>query len=256
VARGRRLPLFAALALTSVIAGASARAQNPVDSTHHVIRIDASALRAGVFEYETTIEKDASTTSMRTRIVSVSSTNYVGTPAWLLLETRNGNGIPSSDSLITDMTGLHPIHWGAQLGRARLSAEFRGDTVYGGTSGPPGRRSIVATMAPSTIVSAAMLETVLRLIPLQTAWEDSASTLSVSLNGATMYPTRIAVIGEDRVRVPAGQYDCWVVSVRAGDAARGLYWVTKRDPMVVRSTLDVPVLGGAQLVNALVRVSR
>jgi hypothetical protein len=37
------------------------------------------------------------------------------------------------------------------------------------------------------------------------------------------------------------------------DAARGLYWVTKRDPEIVRSALDVPALGGAQLVSALTR---
>jgi hypothetical protein len=230
-------------------------AQVPADTSRHVMRIDASSLRAGVFEYETTIEQGAGTTLIGTRTVAVSQTTYAGAPAWLLLETRTG-GVPASDSLIADVGSLRPIHWGSTIGRARLSAEFRGDTVYGGTSGPPGRRSMVATLPPSTVVSGAMLESVLRTLQLQTAWEDSISTLAVSLAGATVYPTRIAVIGDDRVRVPAGQFDCWVVSVRAGDSARGLYWVTKRDPMVVRSALDVPVLGGAQLVNALTRMSR
>ena len=65
-------------------------------------------------------------------------------------------------------------------------------------------------------------------------------------------PTRLTVIGEVRVRVPAGTFDCWVVAVHA-DAARGLYWVTKQDPQIVRSALDVPSLGGAQLVSALTR---
>ena len=52
------------------------------------------------------------------------------------------------------------------------------------------------------------------------------------------------------MRVPAGTFDCWVVAVHA-DAGRGLYWVTKPDPIVVRSALDVPAMGGAQLVSAL-----
>jgi hypothetical protein len=37
------------------------------------------------------------------------------------------------------------------------------------------------------------------------------------------------------VRVPAW-FDCWVVAVHA-DQTKGLYWVTKIDPIVVRSTL-------------------
>ena len=100
-----------------------------------------------------------------------------------------------------------------------------------------------------------MLETVLRLLPLQTAWEDSIPTLSITVGSTAILPTRVAVIGEDRVRVPAGTFDCWVVSIHA-DQTKGLYWVTKTDPIVVRSTLDVPTMGGAQLVSALARIAR
>jgi hypothetical protein len=32
--------------------------------------------------------------------------------------------------------------------------------------------------------------------------------------------------------------------------------VTKRDPIVVRSSLDVPTMGGAQLVSTLMRIAR
>ena len=100
-----------------------------------------------------------------------------------------------------------------------------------------------------------MLETMLRLLPLSITWEDSASVLSVSVSSNTTLPARLAVIGEDRVRVPAGTFDCWVVSVRA-DPARGMYWVTKQDPIVVRSAIDVPSMGTAQLVSALTRIGR
>ena len=119
-----------------------------------------------------------------------------------------------------------------------------------------GRRSMVTAMPAGTLVSGPMLENALRLLPLQASYEDSASTLSVTLNSAIAIPTRISVIGEDRVRVPAGQYDCWVVSVRAGDSARGLYWVTKTDPIIVRSTIDIPGMNGAQFVSSLTRAVR
>ena len=185
----------------------------------------------------------------------MAQTSYAGSPAWLLSETRSGDGIPFADSLFAGITDLHPIHWNSTLGGARLAAEFRGDTAFGATSAPSGRRSMVVAMPSGTFVSGPMLESALRVLPLQTGWEDSTSTLSVSLSGNTISPTRLSVIGEDRVRVPAGTYDCWVVAVHA-DPGRGLYWVTKRDPIVVRSAIDIPSMGGAQLVSALTVTTR
>jgi hypothetical protein len=219
------------------------------------MRVDGALLHATQLVYQTTLERDTGTAILGYRTISASSATYAGVPAWLLVETRFGDGIPATDSLYTTFAGVTPLHWSATQGSARLVTEFRADTTFGGTSAPPGRRSIMAALPPRTIVSSAMLETVLRLLPLSIGWEDSASVMSVSVSSNSTLPARLAVIGEDRVQVPAGTFDCWVVSVRA-DPARGMYWVTKQDPIVVRSAIDVPGLGSAQLVSALTRIGR
>jgi hypothetical protein len=249
---GLALAMFVALRIEAAAAQTQAGESAPAPRR---FRIPAVTLTSGQFVYQTTLERDATTTILGTRTVTVSQTVYAGSPAWLLVETREGDGIPAADTLFAGNLDLHPIHWNSTLGGARLAAEFRGDTVFGATSAPSGRRSMVAAVPSGTFVSSAMLEAALRVLPLQTAWEDSTTTLSVSLSGNTLIPTRLSVIGEDRIRVPAGTFDCWVVAVHA-DPGRGLYWVTKRDPMVVRSAIDVPALGGAQLVSSLTRNSR
>ena len=255
VAHARSI-LAALTALVSVAAFRDARAQTPVgDTLPHRLRVDAKPLRGGEWVYQTTLERDNGTMILGTRTVSVAPATYAGSSAWLLLETRSGDGIPAVDSLFTDLNTVRPLHWSSTLGGARLAAEFRGDTAYVGTSAPSGRHSIIAAVPNGSLINAAMLETVLRLVPLQTAWEDSTTTISVSLSGATVLATRLSVIGDDQVRVPAGVFDCWVVAIHA-ESARGLYWVTKRDAIVVRSVLDVPTLGGAQLVTALTRIAR
>jgi hypothetical protein len=248
-----RTPLARAGLLSGLAIATTLSAQVPTADTTHHFHLDATTLRPGQFVYETTLDRNATTTVLGSRTVAVSRTTYNATPAWLLLETRSNDGIPSADSLLTDAIGLHPFHWSSAQGLARLGAEFRGDTAFGATAAPSGHRSIVSVVPSGTIVSSAMLETALRLLPLQTGWEDSTTALSITLGNTTVVPVRLAVIGEDRVRVPAGTFDCWVVAVHA-DASRGLYWVTKQDPEVVRSALDVPSLGGAQLVSALSRV--
>lgn len=256
-ARSLRGAVRAALSvLIAVVVSAPLGAQVGVtDPLARRPRFDPGALRSGQYVYQTTLERDAGTTILGTRTISASLATYAGTPAWLLLETRFGDGTPYTDSLFTDLSGLRPMHWSAALGSSRLVAEFRGDTVFGATSAPAGRRSMIGVVPNGAIVSTAMLETVMRLLPLQIAYEDSATIVSVTLGSNASLPARLAVIGEDRVRVPAGTFDCWVVSVRA-DPGRSLYWVTKRDPIVVRAALDVPSFGGAQLIYALTRIGR
>ena len=256
----RRAGVAAALAALLAVRGGAqvpvgdTSRKPPVDTSQRKSAIDPKLLTSGSFVYDMSLERDASTTPLGSRTVSVSTTTYAGAPAWLMLETRIGERIASTDSLFVD-PALHPLHWSAILGQARLAAEFRGDSAYGATSGPPGRRSIVMAVLPRTVASGAMLESLLRIEPIQLGWEDTVATLSVSLTGASVSPTRLYVVSEDQVRVPAGTFDCWVVAAQS-EGSKGLYWVTKRDPIVVRSTLDVPALGGAQLVSALSRIAR
>ena len=252
----RARSVLAALCVCVAAQDLSAQTSSP-DSAVAVrrFRIPAAPLGPGQFTYQTTLERGSGTTTIGTRTTTVSISSYAGSPAWVLVEARSGDGVGATDTLFAGLTDLHPIHWSSALAGARLAAEFRGDTVFGATSAPSGRRSMVLSMPSGTLVSGSMLEAALRVLPLQTGWEDSTSTLSVSLANNSVIPTRLSVIGEDRVRVPAGTYDCWVVAVHA-DPGRGLYWVTKQNPIVVRSAIDIPSMGGAQLVSALIRTTR
>jgi hypothetical protein len=241
--------------LLTTIGGALA-AQMPIVGASRLLHFDPTRVTPGQFVYSTVLEHDITGTALGTRVVTTTSTTYNGASSWLLVESKTGGSVSSLDTLFIDQAGLRPQHWGSTIGRARLGIEFRNDSAFGGTTAPAGRHSVFSALPPATMINAAMLETVLRTLPLNAAWEDSTTTLSVSLGSVTPLPTRIAVIGEDNVRVPAGQFDCWVVSVRAADLTRGMYWVTKQNPMIVRSALDVPTLNGAQYVSSLTTVLR
>jgi hypothetical protein len=235
-----------------------ARAQAPLDTTGAARRprFNLTALHGGQYVYQMTLERDAGTTVVGTRTVSVSLVTYAGMASWLMYETRVSDFSSDADSLWADIVNFRALHWGAKNGGMRVSAEFRGDSAYGATTAPTGKRSLITVVPRGTFINNAMLETVLRLLPLTSTWEDSASTLTGEFSTLTTLPTRLSVIGEDRVQLPAGTFDCWVVAVHAGEQARGLYWVTKSDPIVVRTSLDVPSMGGAQLVSTLTRIGR
>jgi hypothetical protein len=238
------------------VAGAQSVTDTSAPASARRLVANASALRPGQWVYQMTLERNGGTTQLGMRTVTAALTTYGGSPAWMIADAQVTDAIASTDTVFADATTLNALHWSSAIGAARLAAEFRGDTVYGATSAPAGRRSIVAMVPAGSILTGAMLETELRLLPLQTGWQDSATTVSITLNDNTVVPARLSVIGEDRPRTPAGTFDCWVVAVHA-DAGRGLYWVTKSNPIVVRSTIDVPTMGeGTQLVSVLTRVAR
>lgn len=226
---------------TSVVRDSTARR----DSTR---RADTLAHRDSIWVH------DSLSVPVGGRTVSAGEATYQGSAAWLLLETRTTERGLATDSLLVRRDDLHPLHWGATLGPARLSAEFVADTaVFGATSGPTGRRSVVTNVPAGALVSGAMLETMLRLLPLQPGWHDSTVAVSVTLGSDLLLPTTLSVVRQDTVSVPGGTFDCWVVDARAA-GAETLYWVSKQNPVVVRSIEALPNMGGARLVTELTRV--
>src|SRR5579859_246904 len=169
----RAARLIALAIVLPALAASQVPTTPPPDTTPpHRLGLDGSRLKPVSYAYAMSLTRDTSTTELGERTVSVSEATYANATAWQLLETRTGI-IPSSDTVIALPADLHPVHWGAALGPAHLAAEFVGDTVFGGTEGPPGRRSFVLATPGGVIASAAMFETALRLLPLQLGWKDS-----------------------------------------------------------------------------------
>lgn len=220
-----------------------------------IIKTDTVYRPFTFYRLDTIPTADSASIPLGGRSVSVIDSKYLNVPAWLLLEMRTTSRGVATDSLILRRVDLHPLHWGATLSGSRLAAEFVGDTaLFGATSGPTGRRSVVARVPAGTMISGAMLETYLRLLPLQPGWRDSTLALSVTLGSDLLLPATFGVVGEEQVTVPAGTFDCWIVDARAG-TARTRYWIAKQDASVVRSLVPLPNDRRARLVTELLRVT-
>jgi hypothetical protein len=69
-------------------------------------------------------------------------------------------------------------------------------------------------------------------LPLATGW--SGAVQAGPYGTATFRLTALRVVGEDTIRVPAGEYDCWRVSMGMGSHT---LWVSKAERLLVRSRL-------------------
>jgi hypothetical protein len=148
---------------------------------------------------------------------------------------------------------LTPLHWGASTGQARLAAEFTQEKLYGATSSPLGRRSLVGPAPRGVIASEGMLDGILQLSPVDDGWTADAMLLVVGLDSTRVVPGRLTAEREEEVTVPAGTFESWVVSLKTENAEKWL-WISKEQRIVVKSSQILTQLNGAVLDRVLTRV--
>lgn len=200
--------------------------------TRAVFAVDAARSAAFRSSYEMlTITGDSAQVIGR-RTLEVVAATFAEQPAWLLVETRTG-AVAAVESLYVS-PDMRALRWSASQGPATLAMVFARDSVFGATGGPGGRQSVVAPVPPRLIVSTAMLEALLPLLPLSEQWRDSVTVLAVTQSSTTAIPAELAVVGTEE-----GSGD-WIVALRAPTHTVVL-WADRDTRRVVRVQQPLPL---------------
>lgn len=210
----------AAALIALALAAPIAAAQDTVASYRHLLSLDLSRVKPFQRSYDMIVKTGDSSHVIGQRDVSLAPATYAGRAAWLLVETRTGM-VPVAESLYL-APDMRPIHWASSLGRARLGIEFVGDSIFGATTTPGGKHSILMPGRPDLLVSLAMVEALLPLLPLDSTWSDSAGVLAVDARSATVLPAELVVVAQQYVGDPPAPL--WAVSVRSESASLSV-WV-------------------------------
>ena len=247
------------VAIGAFMVVSAARAQTPPAAEQardtvpaHRLSVDAMKVQPALFAYRLTLTRDTITTAIGDQSVSISTLDYAGTPALLLARVGAQGVAMAGDSLVVRRDDLRPLHWIASHGLARVAAEFTPDSIYGAMTSPLGRQNVVLPNRADLLVSSTAVDVVLMSLPLGAAWRDSAEMLLIDSGGAALTPVTLSIEGEERVSVPAGEFDCWIVSLET-ERAWSRVWVTKQGQLVVRAEQILPELGGATLTRVLVQ---
>ena len=239
---GALMAALTAAALSTVPVAAQESAATPgvvapapaTDSVAPLDRLDGGQLRAGAATYRLTLVRDVGPTALGTRTVEVSESSLGGAPTWLFVERRMGSAVPTLDSLWLSRADLTPLRWVASVDRTQLAASFARDSVFGAVQSYAGRFSFAAGVLPGVLVTAAMAEKIVELLPLRVGYRAGASLLLIDTGVPRALPAELAVEREERTRTSAGDVDCWVVLLRAGAMEERL-WVEKSRRAVVRT---------------------
>lgn len=229
---------------------ATMRAQDSATVNPRAPLLGADTTRMAPFsrEYDMFAWIGDSVVSLGSRAIRVDSVVHAGTAAWLIVETRTG-AVPAAESLYVSRS-MQPVQWTGSVGKARLTVAFGRDSIFGGTTGPGGRQTILLSGGPSLIVSTAMLETLFPLLQWTPYRSDSVQVLVVDHVSSSVIPAELAVIGEDSLDArPA-----WIVVLRA-PARSVLFWIDQETGALLRLQQPLP-LNGASMLEYRLRANR
>jgi hypothetical protein len=169
------------------------------------------------------------------RAIAISTGTYEGQRVWVVT-----GGLPSSDTVLVDPATLRPLRYVRPMLHSRLVQQYTHDSVAellhvarpkerermlrGELSLPDsGVGPLLVSWSPHS------LEVLVQALPLTRAWRGGVYTvgwISLADRVPAFASLDLRAIGEERVTVPAGTFDCWRLEVREGDV-RSLLWVSR-----------------------------
>ena len=242
--------VLAAVLLSSASAPWAVAQTTPAPVTP-VLSVDGTRLRPESRRFRLTVTRNGVATVVGERMVEIRELLHGGRPAWAIVEHRSVGATPSGDSVVVTRDGLAALHWEGMAGGARLAAAFAGDTMYAALGVGAERSTLVASTGAHTILSAGMLEAVLPQLPLAVGWNATVPLLIITPAAARVVSAALVVEREERIDVPGGGFDCWVVTVRTERTARQL-GVSRDGRGVIRSIERLPDVGEVLLEQSLV----
>ncbi len=215
-----------------------------------ITALDAGRVHAGKWTYQLQWTTDGAFTSPQgNRTLTIGQGRFDGKPSWIMTETRDLKGATSGagDTVFVDPGSLRPLRharsW--KQGRSFFVQEFLHDSVSERlhVAGPPSERNFSGNAAlPGLKVSPLVvswspywLNALVQALPLERRWRGSVYSvnwISMADRFPAFTPLDLRVTGAERVRVPAGSFDCWKLDVREGPD-KFLVWVSKEERWVV-----------------------
>jgi hypothetical protein len=239
-------------ALFLVAAPAVALAQSKTDSASSLLDgARAGRLRAGKWTYVTRLMGDGQARSLGFRTLEVQSSSYDRAPAWLLVDTRKLATITLAESLYVRKADLAPLLRAAHTPDGESVTHFTRDSVSTSFTGPEGEHAVSMANVPGLVPTMYLLEALTQSAPVGAGWRASAKLAAVGRKQSGVIPVELRTVGEERILVPDGEFDCWLLSLKLGQSEQRI-WVRKSDHVILKQMTPVLDMPGAavQLILA------
>jgi len=193
-------------------------------------RVPSRPLQSGSWSYRATMTTDGLvTTEQGIRTFSIAPTTVHGVPALAIVTYGTGRYAPEgfADSLVVSRDSLRLLRRTKRYGRYPGGGDFPAE--------PP--RYLSWRDADINWVGS-VYRVLFQLTTLDRSWRGSVYVPGYSFLTRHIYPLDLRVVGAERVTVPTGTCDAWVVSVRLRGREARVY-VSKDRGLVVKTAMPM-----------------
>ncbi|HET7228424.1 MAG TPA: hypothetical protein VFJ16_00340 [Longimicrobium sp.] len=169
-----------------------------------------------------------------TRDIIVADSVIGGEHAWVVVNVLKVGGQAGADSVLMRAADLRPISRRASIGDVSITVDVRDSMLTGTLKSPQGTVPVSIRAGERAFLNFYALRTALRAWPLAAGWRGTASVLELN-DRSELTPLELVVEGEEKVRVPAGEFDCWRVHVTGSGGIDERWWVSKIGGHLVRT---------------------
>ena len=238
---------LARVVAAAVLAGAFAGRAGAQDSipVRHLLALDLTRLEPFRRTYDVIVHRGDTAVTIGTREVSLEQADFAGASGWRLVEQRTG-AVAAAETLFV-ANDVRPVRWSSSIGPARLAAAFVGDTIMGATTVGGTRQNLLIGGRPDLLVSGAMVELVLGLLPLAEQWRDSAAVLALGVAGRAIIPAELLMLGQEELALDSVTTRLANVVVLRAEDRSILYWVDVETRAVLRMQQLLPAHVGSLL---------
>lgn len=247
------------VALLSMFGGV-AHAEQPAGSPRlaSAFPLHPERVHAGTLRYRRVINDSTDqVTKTAESVLTLAADKSTGSAAWRVTRVEHevsSDGRPPVTSaetllvrqkdlgLITRVVHVRPYRRWVGI---NIEQRISGDSVNGRMTldEVEGMRPIARRLpsAYAPFLSDALAPVYLAAVPLAARWQGSATVLGWAvIPKDVLHPVELRVTGEERVRVSAGTFDCWRMTLQHSGGVAD-YWVRKSDGVAVKLVEQTPV---------------
>ena len=178
--------------------------------------------------YATTARDFDQETDIGTRRITVSDTVIGGRHGWVVAQVTEITHDPLRDPTdsVVMTADLEPVSRRTRLGATRFVLDVRGDSVIGWKTANGGRQTVAVPVVEGAFLNSWAHLAAFPVLPLAAGWKGRAAVLYMG-DVPSFTPVTMEVMGENRITVPAGTFDCWVVDLAYPTGPHELLWISR-----------------------------
>jgi len=199
----------------------------------HDGRTSAPGIRVGDWKYSAHVELHDQRQNLGVRTMTIAPRNSEQGPAWLVVMAMQAEGQTLTDSVIMRRSELKPVSRHAVAPATDLLLVTDDSMAHGLLTTGSSVTPLNVRLRPRSFLNYYALRAAFAELPLARGWTGAASVLE--LGGEPVFASlTLSVVDTERITVPAGEVDCWHVTVK-GPGIDEHYWIGKERQDVIRT---------------------